>query len=319
MWMVCAGRGTKGQSVAMPRTALPHPLASGPFRNRDAVAHGISPKRLRGTDLDRSIWGVRRVPAPGEAELREKCRSFAARMPEGAFFSHVTAALLLGAPLPYRLEREARVHIGVAAPARAPHASGILGHRLDLLPGHLASTWGLVHTSPARTWCDLASLLTLHELVAAGDFLIHWRMPHTTIPELRRVSQTFIGQRGMKIIREALPLLGDRAESPPESALRVIVVQAGTPHPRINHVIVMTEDGAVVRTDLAFDEQKVLIEYQGDYHRKKTDQWRKDMTRRSRLEAQGWLVIELNANDLRDPDELVARIRLFLAQRGWRG
>jgi very-short-patch-repair endonuclease len=303
----------------MSRTALPHPLVSGPFRNRDAIALGISPKRLRGTDLDRSIWGVRRVPTATEVEFLERCRSFAARMPGGAFFSHITAALLLGVPLPYRLERGQLVHIGVAAPMRAPHASGIVGHRLDLPPGQLSSTWGLLHTAPARTWCDLASLLTLHELVAAGDFLVHWRQPHTTIPELARVSRAFVGRRGMKVIRVALPLLGDRSESPPESALRVIVVQAGLPHPRINHEIVMTEDGAVVRTDLAFDAQKVLIEYQGDYHRKKKDQWRKDMTRRSRLEAQGWLVIELNANDLRDPDELVARIRMFLARRGWRG
>ncbi len=240
-------------------------------------------------------------------------------MPEGTFFSHVTAALIQGVPLPYRLEREVRVHIGVAAPTRAPHASGIIGHRLDLSPGQLSSTRSLVHTAPARTWCDLASLLTLHELVAAGDFLVHWRLPHTTIPELARVSQAFVGRRGMKVIRVALPLLNARSESPPESALRVILVQAGLPHPRINHEIVMTEDGSVMRTDLAFDAQKVLIEYQGDYHRKKVDQWRKDMTRRSRLEARGWLVIELNANDLRDPDELVARIRMFLACRGWRG
>jgi very-short-patch-repair endonuclease len=62
----------------------------------------------------------------------------------------------------------------------------------------------------------------------------------------------------------------------------------------------------------------VLIEYQGDYHRKVQGQWRKDMTRRSRLEAQDWVVIELNANDLRDPDELASRIRMILRRRGWR-
>ncbi|MEO7122949.1 MAG: DUF559 domain-containing protein [Lacisediminihabitans sp.] len=300
----------------MPRTALPHPYDSAPFRNRDGMEHGITRKRLRGVDLDRSIWGVRRAPRPGENEFLERCRSFAARMPAGAFFSHGTAALLLGVPLPFRLERESRLHIGVPAPARAPHAHGIIGHRLELLPDQLATTWDIVHTNPARTWFDLASLLNLHQLVAAGDFLVHWRLPYVSIPELMRVSESFIGRRGMAIIREALPLLNDRSESPPESVLRVILAQAGLPRPRINHVIVMTEDGSVVRTDLAFDKERVLIEYQGDYHRTKTDQWRKDMTRRSRLEAQGWIVIELNANDLRDPDELVARIRLFLARRG---
>ena len=40
------------------------------------------------------------------------------------------------------------------------------------------------------------------------------------------------------------------------------------------------------------------------------------MTRRSRLEAQGWYVMEINADDLGDPVELVARIRSVLARRG---
>lgn len=43
-------------------------------------------------------------------------------------------------------------------------------------------------------------------------------------------------------------------------------------------------------------------------------QWRKDMTRRSRFEAKGWFVMELNADDLDDPTELVERIRMALAR-----
>ena len=39
------------------------------------------------------------------------------------------------------------------------------------------------------------------------------------------------------------------------------------------------------------------------------------MTRRSRLEAQGWYVMEINADDLGDPVEIVARIRSVLARR----
>lgn len=178
---------------------------------------------------------------------------------------------------------------------------------------------GIIHTPPARTWCDLASMLSLYDLVAVGDYLIHWRLPLTTVTELRGVGQHVAGRRGMSLIRQALPLLSDRAESRPESALRVILALIGLPEPKINHEIVHTEDGAVMRTDLAFAEFRVLLEYQGDYHRTKKDQWRKDMTRRSRLEAQGWQVMEPNADDLKNPDELAARIRSVLRQRGWHG
>jgi len=42
------------------------------------------------------------------------------------------------------------------------------------------------------------------------------------------------------------------------------------------------------------------------------------MTRRSRIEAQGGYVMEINADDLRNPAELMARIRSVLISRGWR-
>jgi very-short-patch-repair endonuclease len=305
----------------MSRLPHPHPGIAQPFRTRDS---GLTAKRLRSHDLDRSVWGVRRQLSAEEresdrtSELVDSCRMFVARMPHGTFFSHSTAALVLGVPLPYALESDERLHIGIAAPARAPHATGIIGHRLDLAAKDLVTASGLPTTSAARTWCDLASMLSLHDLVAAGDFLLRWRHPLTTLSELQRLSRSYIGKRGMAIIREALPLLNNRSESRPESRLRVILAQAGLPHSRVNHEIVLTEDGSFVRTDLAFDTLKVLIEYQGDYHRKVQGQWRNDMTRRSRLEAQNWIVIELNADDLRDPDELAARIRMILERRGWR-
>lgn len=40
------------------------------------------------------------------------------------------------------------------------------------------------------------------------------------------------------------------------------------------------------------------------------------MTRRTRLEAQGWHVLELNWDDLKDPRELVASIRMALNLHG---
>lgn len=238
----------------------------------------------------------------------------ALRMPDQAFFSHTTAALLLRAPLPFEHERNTRLHVSVAAPARAPHARGLVGHSLDLSRGEITVSRGIPHTSPARTWCDLGNTLGLLDLVAVGDYLIHWRTPLCSVTDLRDSAQNWEGRRGAKLLRSALPLLNDRSESRPESQLRVIVTLAGLPAPEVNYVIVSTETGRHVRTDLAFAEARVLLEYQGSYHRT-AQQWRKDMTRRSRLEAEGWYVMEINSDDLKDPDELVARIRTVLRRR----
>ena len=79
-------------------------------------------------------------------------------------------------------------------------------------------------------------------------------------------------------------------------------------------MLVDTETGKNVRTDFAYPLRKFALEYQGDYHRTRS-QWRRDMTRRSRLETQGWYVMEINADDLKDPVELIARIRAALARR----
>jgi very-short-patch-repair endonuclease len=140
---------------------------------------------------------------------------------------------------------------------------------------------------------------------------VHRSLPLATVAALRAAAATFVGKRGVRIVRQALELLDDRAESRPESILRVIIVQGGLPVPRVNRAIVDSETGRQVRPDFRFDEHRTVLEYQGDYHRT-TAQWRKDMTRRSRLEADGWKVMELNWDDLQDPSELLRRIRTLL-------
>jgi len=308
---------TLAEHGRMHPSPLPTHLASTAFTVDDGDRSGVSRGRMRALDLDRSLWGVRRS-GPAMPDLEARCVMFALRMPATALFTHATAALLLRAPLPFELERETRLHISMPAPARAPHARGILGHRLELGDDDIAVTDGVRRTSVARTWCDLAPRLSLLDLVAVGDYFIHWRRPLATPAELAACASRLAGRRGARRMREALQLINDRAESRPESWLRVIIGRAGLPEAAINHSIVDTETGRSFRTDIAFPRHKVLLEYQGDYHRTR-HQWRKDMTRRARLEANGWVVMEINADDLKNPGELVGRIRHALRRRGWRG
>lgn len=288
---------------------LPPDLLAHPFRVRDA---GISPRRLRALDLERSVWGVRSVGAAHD--LRSRCRLFATRLRTDAVFSHVTAALLLGVPVPWAAERDRRLHVSVPSALPSPHARGIRGHHLALEAGDVIEVDGLRCTSPERTWIDLATDFSLADLVAAGDHLIHHRLPHTSTARLTSRLARLGSARNVRTLRAALPLLNDRAESPQESRLRVLLELGGLPPADINHSMVETESGWEVRPDFVYRAQQLAIEYQGDYHRSRT-QWRKDMTRRSRLEARGWYVMELNADDLWEPVELVERIRSVLVRR----
>ncbi|MBG6055275.1 hypothetical protein IWX81_001686 [Salinibacterium sp. CAN_S4] len=293
---------------------LPEKFASRPFTVAEARTAGVSASRLRALDLDAGVWGLRTRRSDAPISLDDRCRMLALRVPPGAFFSHATAALLLGAPLTLETERSSRLHVAVAAPAARLHSSALVGHRLAIDLRDVVSSRGIRHTSAARTWMDLSADLSLGDLVAVGDYLIHRSRPITSQQELHTRVSAAMGQRGVSIAREAVGLIRDGAESRPESHLRVILVRGGLPEPRINHTIVHTETGRSVRPDFLFPDEKLILEYQGDYHRT-ARQWRMDMTRRSRLEAAGWYVMELNADDLRDPVELLRRIRLVLARR----
>lgn len=299
-----------GQPVCMRPGALPQSFPP-VFSVSDALVAGATPPRLRRSDLDRSVWGARSQHPI--RSLPERCALFATRLKSEAFYSHVTAILLRGTPLPLLLERSEILDVAHAAPDSAPHARGIRGHSLAVLPGDITEVGGLRCTSAARTWCDLGAVLSLPDLVAVGDFLIHRTAPLCSIADLREAAHRMFGRRGAKRLRLALELLNDGAESRPESHLRVILTQAGFAGFEVNHVLVDAETGRQRRPDFLFVEQKLILEYQGDYHRTQK-QWRKDMTRRARLEAQGWRVMELNADDLRDPAELIARIRAILAR-----
>ncbi len=293
------------------RTPEPLPDALPPqFRTRDALEAGLPPHRLRARDLDSSLHGLRHA---GEraADLLERCRMLRLRIPQTAFFSHSTAALLWGAPLPWALESERRLHVAVPAPHARLHSRDVVGHRLDVRAGEVTVWAGLPVSSPARTWLDLATQLELGDLVAVGDYLINARAPFASRMDLAVLLGKSTGVRGVQLARRALELLSDRAESRPESLLRVILVTGGLSVPDVNHTLVDSDTGRHVRPDLIFRAERLIIEYQGDYHRTRA-QWRKDMTRRSRLEARGWRVMEVGADDLRDPRELVARVRARL-------
>ncbi|GAA2572211.1 hypothetical protein [Microbacterium binotii] len=114
------------------------PYELGPaFRVGAARKLGVSEAALRAADLLRPFHGVRakerELPAQwrggllGVHEARHIGRAldFATQMGAHEFFSHATAAFLLGLPLPPRLVRDDEVHVGVLAPRRPPGASDI--------------------------------------------------------------------------------------------------------------------------------------------------------------------------------------------------
>lgn len=291
---------------------LPESLGREPFTVAAGRAAGVTRARTRAADLDARVYGVRAAAGSSDG-LRTRCRMFAIRLPDAAFFSHSTAARLHGIPLPPRFDRMPRLHLTVASPARAPHASGLVGHSRFVAPGDVVvSSDGIRLSSPTRVFAEMGAVLALPDLVAVADHLIRRDAPMCTVSEL--LERLSVGDRltRRRTLRQAIALTNPRSESRPETLLRLILLRCGWGEPESN-TEVRGLDGSAMRIDLAFPRHGLAIEYHGDYHRS-PEQWRSDLARRSRLEALGWTVVELTAEDLRDPDDVVARVVAIAAR-----
>lgn len=253
------------------------------------------------------------MPTSIPLDLEVRTRALLTRLPPVAVVWGPTAARLWGVPLPRELEDSMRVDVAVPEPMTAPVGRGIRGHSVGLPPEDLAVRDGLPLTTPARTWLDLGRTLRVDQLVAAGDFLVHWREPLVTRAELAGAVARSTRRRGIRSLREALPLLDGRSESPRESATRVMLARAGITG-LVSNLSVTTSGGFRYRLDLALLRLKIAIEYQGGYHFL-AEQAERDMTRRSRLAADGWIVIEVYRGDLENPTELVQRVLAAIATR----
>jgi very-short-patch-repair endonuclease len=288
-------------------TRLPHPLNAEPFSVEQALRVGLSPRRLRALDLSAPFHGVR-VPTPTPT-LAQRCLALQAWLPADAFFSDATAALLMGVPIPLPLERDARVHVTVPLGRRAPEGKGVLGHSRRYRPADVRLWHGVRLSAPERVWCEMGAVLGLGDLVAVGDHLIHWRSPLTNVEKLTKATVGWRGRRGAQQLERALLLLNERAESPQESRLRVVLQDL--PGMSINHWV--PEQRA--RIDIAFPQAKLAVEYQGDHHRDAAN-YRADLMRIARLESAEWHVLQVSALDLDDPASLLEQVRQKLESRG---
>ena len=299
------------------RGILPPELGDVAFSTASALSRGATPSRLRAADLERPFTGVR-SPVPVR-DMVERARALLPVLPDRGIFSHATAAMILGAPLPSSLER-GPVHLVVVKPSRGSTRRGVAWQETDAeLPALVFD--GLRVISPAVVFCQLAGCLSLPNLVALGDYLITGREPisgaraHSTIAALREAVDGWGSRRGARTLKQALMLVRWGPLSRPESLLRVGVVLAGLPEPLINHRIWHAGLLRHFMVDLAFDGLRIALEYEGDHHRTDRAVFESDILRREQLAEIGWTVIRVTAYDLGEGWEaFVLRLRTHIAR-----
>ena len=290
----------------MPPPSVPPSLRGKVFRGRDAVASGIlTSERLRSTAwrrLYRGIYADACLPDSHGVRIA----GAALLVPSSAAFAGRSAAYLFGAKT--LVHAETPVEVVVPAVARFGPVAG-LRIRVAPLGGDEVRTVGRhLCTVPLRTALDIARLEAVPESVVALDVMLARGLVRAS--DLAEAVSVLPPGRGTRRARTAVELSDGRAESPPESRLRVLLRLAGlTPQPQY----VVRDSGGlrIARVDLAFPEQRVAVEYDGAWHGE-PGQFSRDRTRLNRLRAAGWTVLHVTAADMYDPLGLVAQVRSLI-------
>ncbi len=121
------------------------------------------------------------------------------------------------------------------------------------------------------------------------------------------------GSRGVRRLREAVELMDGGAQSPKETWLRLLLVDAGLPRPSTQIPVLEPGGRPVAYLDLGWEAELIAVEYDGDQHRTDRLQYAWDVRRARMLADLGWLHIRVIAEDT--PGVILERVRRAWAQR----
>lgn len=277
------------------------------FRGSRAVAAGlVTPDRLRGPGFRRLFPDVYvRADLPEDLRLRSLA---AYRLVEGrGVLSGYSAALLLDADCAPSPGTPAEVTVPGGGQRRHP---GLCVHRNALHPGEICTVEGVRVTTPLRTAFDLARLACPDEAVVAVDRLANRHRFHPDL--LLNFGARYRGCRGVAQLPEVLCRADRFAGSPMETRLRLAVVAAGLPRPKVQWVVQDEAARTAYWLDLAWPEARVGVEYDGGLHLDPA-RVRRDIARHTRLLDLGWRVYRYTVADLLGGlDRIVADLRRAL-------
>lgn len=276
-----------------------------PFIGSDAIAAGhLTRARLRSQyrPLYRGIY----VPRRYSVSLRERIVGVTLAAPD-AVIAGVAASSIHGAKW-----IDDDVPIEVVKAIRRQRGLIVRDETLD--EGEVTTVAGIRVTTPARTAFDLARYLPRDKAVERLDALMNARpfAPEDVV----LLGKRHTGARGLRRLRVALPLVDGGAESPRETWLRLLFIDAGLPRPTTQFVVYDEFGRYVRRIDMCWEEFKVGAEYDGEQHLNSRRQYVLDVQVNRTLQRLRWHVVHVIKEDR--AADIVEQARTALLSRGWR-
>jgi hypothetical protein len=234
---------------------------------------------------------IRRVYVAAQVEdslmLRAQCLSLAT--PQDAVITDRHAAWLLGAEMvlaPNEHLEVLPVSMYLPTGRRLRNGLSLSGER-QLRPEDITEVMGLAVTTKLRTAWDLGRVRSRERAISGLDQML--RLPGFPIEEFLAGVERFKGERWVTNLRALAPLADGRAESPPESILRLYWIDAGLPWP-VPQLEVWVEGKLIARLDIGHPGIWFAVEYDGVEWHSSPQQQKHDRARRAAVRKQGFAV-----------------------------
>ena len=204
---------------------------------------------------------------------------------------------------------DADTPIEVITPSRR-RWPGVIARQERIAEDEIVTIGGIAVTSPARTAFDLGRYLRRNVAVAQLDALA--AATGVTDADALALLPRYPRARGVRTARIAMDLMDAGAQSPRETGLRLLVIDAGYPRPRTQ---IRVSDGSLTAfLDMGWDEPMIGLDYDGEYHLTDRRRYVTDLARNEMLRRERW--IDIHVVKEHSPAYILQRLRRTWVERG---
>jgi hypothetical protein len=182
---------------------------------------------------------------------------------------------------------------------------GVKVRNETLLDGEIMSHRGIAVTSIARTAFDLTrrgpagrAIERLDALACATNFAVH---------DVLHVAANHPHVKGLSKVEGLLQRVDAGAQSPRETWLRLLLIEAGFPRPETQIPVPRPDGYSYYFLDMGWRDVMVAVEYDGEHHRVDRNTYRDDLVRSEYIAHRGWRRIRVVAGHRRT--DIVRRVR----------
>jgi very-short-patch-repair endonuclease len=270
--------------------SIPPELTKRPFSVDEAREAGLTLSSLRGKAWQRvgaRLYRWAELPKDPWLTLDALRRV----LPPESVFVGATAAWLFG------LDLDPTNPVEVVVPRSNGYRSrtGLLVRYRDIPAAEVVTIRGLRATTLPLTLAELCLRRPAVEALVAIDMAIRKR--RTTSRGLAEYAEAIKGRPGAARLR-SLAQLAAPAESPMETRLRWLLIEAGLQRPQVQAKLL----DVAARADLYYPEARLVIEYDGGNHR---DRLAEDDQRQNLLLRAGYRLLRFTASDVYGHQDVV--------------